>query len=330
MLKSPLRNFTGDNTSEEIAITVLETVNSIEETDRPSLLSRIGLVPLGLFMVVLGVFLRHLDVFVFSLGSTWMNILPCKVISLAVLMGVFWIYRRAQFGSILGLTSKNLKTNLLVGAILGLGMYFSINVLSMILYLFIEPSVSLQFSILIGPELLVYSFIFFAINAVYEEGLFRGLLQNGFRKKYGVKAGILFSAAIFGVWHLVWPVHTYFTEGYFPVGDAIVMVVFSGLLGIVFGVYYEKFTSRISLAGPIAAHTLLNYFNESFKVALDTVIQGPDLSFVSPLHMALGLTIALLTFVSCIGFFWRFRLERVIVVSRDFLKGSFLGLQKEG
>ncbi|TFG14347.1 CPBP family intramembrane metalloprotease [Candidatus Thorarchaeota archaeon] len=329
MLKSPLRNLTGDNISEEIAITVLETVKRTEEQDESSFLSRIGLVPLGLFMVALGVILRHIDVFVFSLGSTWMNILPCKVISLAVLIGVFWMCRRDQVGPILGLTNSNLKANLLVGTILGLGMYFCINVLSMILYFFIEPSVTLQFSILIGPELLAYTFIFFAINAVYEEGLFRGLLQNGFRKRYGARTGILFSAAIFGVWHLVWPVHTYFTKGYFPVGDAVVMVVFSGLLGIVFGVCYEKFTSRVSLIGPIAAHTLLNYFNESFKVALDTVVQGPDLSFVSPTHMALGLSIALLTFASCIGFFWKFRLEQVVLVSGNLLKRDLLGLQKE-
>jgi membrane protease YdiL (CAAX protease family) len=280
-------------------------------------------------MVALGVILRHLDVFVFSLGSTWMNILPCKVISLAILMGVFWIYRREEISSILGLTSENLKTNLMFGLILGIGMYFSINVLSMILYLFIEPSVGLQFSILIGPELLVYTLIFFAINAVYEEALFRGLLQNGFRKRYGVKAGILLSAAIFGVWHLVWPVYTYFTEGNFPVGDAVVMVVFSGLLGIVFGVYYERFTTRVSLVGPIAAHMLLNYLNESFKVALDTVVQGPDLSFISPVHMALGLSIALLTFSSCIIFFWKFRLEQVVLVSGDCLRRYLLGIHKE-
>ena len=271
-------------------------------------------------MVIVGVLLRHIDVFVLQMDDTWMNILPCKVLSLVILLGIFWYYRRDQIGPVLGLSRSNLRTHIILGVALGITIILMSNIVSVFVYqFFFDPSLSVVLEILLGPELLVYTFIFFAINAVYEETLFRGLLQNAFRERHGPVAGILLSATVFGFWHLIWPLQTFLVEGVFPLRTAVVMVIFSGLLGVVFGVYYEKFSGRAALVGTIVAHTLINYINEGFKVAFDTVTQGPDLSFINPVHMAIGLTLALGTFSLLIVFFWKFRIEEV----RDAVKKAY-------
>jgi hypothetical protein len=66
------------------------------------------------------------------------------------------------------------------------------------------------------------------------------------------------------------------------------------------------------LIGAITAHTLLNYFNENLKFALDTGMQGPDLSFINPTHMAIGLILALGFFIFSTLYFWRYRFDAVI------------------
>ena len=295
-------------------MTITESiVKNPQNTDqsRP-ILAQIGLIPLGITMVMIGVVLRHVDVFVFCLGDTWMNILPCKVLSLIILLGVFWKYRRNEIESVLGLSNNNLRYHLILGAVIGIGIILASNIISTLVYYFVfDSSIPIHFSILLGPDMLVYSFIFFAINAVYEETLFRGLLQNGFREKVGPNRAILYSAIVFGFWHLVWPLQTFLLEGVFPVQTAAVMVIFSGLLGAVFGICYEKFTLRKSLVITIVAHTFINYLNESFKVAFDTVTQGPDLSFINSLHMAIGLICTLGTFAFLIVFFIKYNLGQI-------------------
>jgi membrane protease YdiL (CAAX protease family) len=294
-------------------MTVLEAVEQKTGTEsgpRP-FWTRVGLIPLAALMLVIGAVFRYTDTFVLGLGATWLNILPSKIIPLTITVALFWVYRRPEIKTVLGLETSNLRNRLVFGASYGLLLYLMINVISTVIYSFIDTSMGLQFTILIGPSMLVYTFFFFAVNAIYEETLFRGMVQNSFREKYGSRVGIFVSAVIFGFWHITWPIQQALETGIFPVQEAAVTVIFSAILGAVFGIYYEKFAGRKSLLVPIAAHTILNYLNESFKVALDTVIQGPDLSFVNSTHMAIGLVFALGMFVTSIAFFWKFRAEQV-------------------
>lgn len=262
-------------------------------------------------MLVFGSAMRIIDIFVLGLGDDWINILPSKLIPLLVLVGVFWKYRTSETASILGLTTYRLKQFMLFGIVFGVALYLTSDVLSYIAYAAIDSSVALEISVLVGPPMLVYTFFFFAVNAFYEETLFRGLVQNSFRERYGVGVGILSSAIIFGFWHITWPFQRALETGVFPLGEAAVMVIFSGILGGVFGICYEKYSARKTLIGTITAHTLLNYLNENLKFALNTGIQGPDLSFINPTHMAIGLIFALGFFILASVYFWRNRLDDV-------------------
>ena len=299
---------------EVLEITILETITP-ETEDNPgktSFWTRTGLIALAGIMLLIGSAMRIIDIFVLGLGDDWINILPSKLLPLLILVAVFWKYREGETESVLGLSRYNLRSFTIFGIIFGLSLYLTTDVLSYIVYAGIDPSAVLEVSIVAGPAMLVYTFIFFAINAFYEETLFRGLVQNAFRTRYGSLIGILVSAAIFGFWHITWPFQRAMETGIFPVSEAIVMVVFSGILGAVFGICYEKYSARRTLVGTITAHTLLNYFNENLKFALDTGIQGPDLSFVNSTHMAIGLIFALGFFIISITYFWRYRFDGVL------------------
>jgi membrane protease YdiL (CAAX protease family) len=164
---------------------------------------------------------------------------------------------------------------------------------------------------IIRPDLLWYSAIFFLINAVYEEILFRGALQNGLREYMSVNMAILFSAAIFGIYHIIWPIY-FAGTGMLSSSQIFVYVVFSGLLGAVFGIYYEKFSNRRTLLGPIIAHWLINFLNENIKISTSEVIAGPDVLLGNPpVQMAMALLLVIVLYSTSIFIFSKYRVENL-------------------
>ncbi len=295
-----------------MTITSIRVTKEVEGQTSGSLFSRMGLIWTSILMLSIGVVLRVIDIFVLNLDVLWTNIILSKVLSLLILVGFFLKFKPNGVSSVLGLDRKDFHLQLTIGIVVGISLYLATMVLSTVLYhYFVDPTLPLQFIVLLSPEMLVYFFLFAAVNAVYEETLFRGLVQNAFREWRGPVVGILISAIAFGVWHIIWPIQTWLENGVFPMRTAMVMVVFSGIMGLVFGVYYEKFSCRRTLTGTIVAHTLINYLNEGFKTVIGTFGEGPDLSFINPVHMAIGLVIALSTFTIMIISFSRLNIEQV-------------------
>ena len=147
------------------------------------------------------------------------------------------------------------------------------------------------------------------VNAIFEETLFRGLLQNAFKTRLTPNRAIILSATFFGVWHVVWPLASSSDGG--SMTEAAAMVVLTGVFGGLFGVYYERFSSGKTLTGPILAHALLNFFNECFKIGPEPSVEGPDFSFNSPMLMALTLVMYIGAFVTLLFISWRFKIEQV-------------------
>jgi len=276
-------------------LTIIETVGSQPDQHEEKPKSSVNLLPTAFAMLVIGVVWRIADIFVFNFGTTWMNILPSKLGPLLILLIVFWNQRE----NLLGLTKDNFRAHFLIGLCIGLSFFFVIESLGTILFaMFIDTSYPLDLNI-INPELLLYAFGFFFVNAVYEEVLFRGVLQNSFRSKMSANQAILLSAIIFALWHIFWPLANGITIG------GILLLVFTGVIGLFFGVYYEYFSSRRSLIGPIVAHTLLNFLNENFKIGPIPTPQGPDTMFPDPLMIPVMLVIFLIVFG--IYFFFAFK-----------------------
>ncbi|NWF95592.1 MAG: CPBP family intramembrane metalloprotease [Candidatus Thorarchaeota archaeon] len=251
-------------------------------TETKRRLSSIGLLTLTCIILLMSAMWRVVDVFVLQLGNTWMNILPSKLGPLTVILTVVWVYRRNEIESVLGLSKKHLRPLVLSGLLVGFSVFFLVIVGSTVAYgLFVNPEYSLSLSV-VYPSLLLYSFFFFFVNAVFEETLFRGMLQNSLRQKMAVRRAILLSAIVFGFWHACWPM----ANGA-PPTEWVSMILLSGLLGAMFGVYYERFSLRTSLVGNIVAHTLINFLNEGFKVGSEGSVQGPDFSFNDPVLMGM-------------------------------------------
>jgi membrane protease YdiL (CAAX protease family) len=271
-------------------MTIAQTKKSFTDKEhRSPILSKMNLPLIGLMMLAVGAIWRIADVFVFNLGNTWINILPSKLGPLIILLGLFYKYRRKEIETVLGINWSNYRTHLVVGIVVFLAMYLIVDIGAAVLFTgLIDPSYPLDFYIL-SVDLLWYSFIFFFINALFEETLFRGLLQNGLRTRFSINEAIILSAIVFGVWHVVWP----------------------AFLGIFFGIYYERFSNRRTLAGPIVAHTLVNFANENFKVGPDPVVQGPDFSFMDPGLMVISLILLIATFSLLTIAAWKYRVEDV-------------------
>ncbi|MGY5856157.1 MAG: type II CAAX endopeptidase family protein [Candidatus Thorarchaeota archaeon] len=303
---------------------VQETIES--EQVEPSAWSSISLLKIGGIMLAIAAAWRVIDQFVLGLGDTWLNIMPSKLFPFLIIFGFFWRYRPKEINSVLGLTRDNLQAQLAVGLFIGIAISFGIDFGGTIVYgLFVDPTYPLQLHIL-HPDLLGYMLIFFLTNAFLEETLFRGLLINAFKTRQNSNRAIMLSAIIFGVWHAGWPL----VNGGADVANQVVsMVFFTTILGIFLGIYYERFNSSRSLAGPILIHTMFNYVSECFKIGPEPVIQGPDLIFSNPGLMATTLLMFFLIFIPLGIFLWKFKIEQVSVMWHRLIGKENDGEQKE-
>lgn len=287
---------------------ILEPVE--EHQDIPSRWTSMGLLKLAVIMLTIAVIWRIIDQFILGLGSTWMNIFPSKLFPFLILLGVFLKYRPNEVSSVLGLSKEKIRLQLAVGVLIGIILSIGIDLGGTLIYgLFLDPTYPLQLHIL-NEGLLGYLFIFFLTNAFLEETLFRGLLINTIRTRQSVNVSIILSAIIFGVWHAGWPLvnGAIGREALIQVSS---MVFFTTILGLFFGIYYQRFNSSKSLIGPIVVHTIINFVGECFKIGPEPVIQGPDLVFSNSGLMATTFLMFFLTFIPLGIFLWKFKIEQV-------------------
>ncbi|TFG28767.1 CPBP family intramembrane metalloprotease [Candidatus Thorarchaeota archaeon] len=268
-----------------------------------------GLIKIAGIMLGISAIWRIVDQFVLGLGSTWMNIFPSKLFPLLIILGFFLKYRPQEIGSVLGLSQDKIKSRVAIGILIGIIFSIGIDIGGTLVYgVFIDPTYPLQLHIL-NEDLLGYMFIFFLTNAFLEEALFRGLLLNAAKTHLSSTASILLSAIIFGLWHASWPLVNGAMGGEALSGVASI-VFFTMILGIFFGIYYERFSSSKSLLGPIAVHTIVNFVNECFKVGPEPVIQGPDVVFANSGLMMVTLLLFFLTFIPLSIILWKTKLEQ--------------------
>ena len=282
--------------------------------------SSLNLLTISSIMLIISVAWRVIDQFVLGLGDTWMNIMPSKLFPFLIILGFFLKYRRNEIDSVLGLSQNQLRVQLAVGLVIGLMMSLMIYVGGDLIYgLFIDPTYPLNLYV-INTELLGYMFLFFLTNAFLEETLFRGLLQNAFKTRVTPNRAILFSAIVFGLWHAGWP----FLNGG-PVREVatnvFAIVFFSTILGFLFGVYYERFSSGQSLVGLIVIHTLLNFIGECFKIGPDPIMQGPDIMLSNQGLAIVSFVLFFMTFLSLFMIYSRFKIEQAAALWKRFTEG---------
>ncbi len=292
-------------------MTIIATQGNTSDLSKNEVASpRRSLLQVAILMLIIGITWRIVDIFILGLGDTWLNVMPSKLFPLVITLAYFWKYRRSETGSVLGLSQGQLKSQIAIGILLGFSFYFLADVGGIILYsVLFDTSYTLDVHMVYG-ELVAYMLLFFFVNAVFEETLFRGLLQNGLKTKFSTNRAILISATAFGLWHVFWPIVNGFEEQIL-VGQLIGMVFFTALLGVLFGLYYERFSSGVTLVGPITIHTIINFMSEGFKIGPEPMIQGPDLAFANPTVMVLSLTLATILLCTLFILVTRYKMEQL-------------------
>jgi uncharacterized protein len=100
-----------------------------------------------------------------------------------------------------------------------------------------------------GVPTLIAQLVFLAfVVGPTEELLFRGLIQTGLRESLG-RWGIVSGALLFGFFHLI-------NLGYQPLGATALQVLTAIVIGLVFGVLYDR---TRNLVGASLAHSVADF-----------------------------------------------------------------------
>ena len=109
-----------------------------------------------------------------------------------------------------------------------------------------------------GVSFILVCVFFNIINVIMEEGTFRGLFDKIIRIDHSSKCALMFQAALFGVWHIVTPLHN-LVDGDINlagfIGLSIGYIILAGMMGIKWGLL-QKMTG--SLYAGMADHFFNN------------------------------------------------------------------------
>lgn len=115
-----------------------------------------------------------------------------------------------------------------------------------------------------GLGFILMCVFFNIINVVMEEGTFRGLFFHIFKTDHPEKAAVLFQALLFGVWHIVTPLHNYI-DGDIGLGGFIGLSVGYTILAGIMGIKWSK---MYKLSGSIYAGMADHFFNNCIATNL--------------------------------------------------------------
>ncbi|MBE3598386.1 MAG: CPBP family intramembrane metalloprotease [Limnochordaceae bacterium] len=113
-----------------------------------------------------------------------------------------------------------------------------------------------------------------AVNSFLEEGLFRGVMMGHLVPVLGPTRANLLQAALFGIWHLVWPLREVL-DGSMGISTALGLgagyTVLSFLIGLAFGWLLQ---GTGSLWAPWVAHTLNNSAYNVLQIVTAAGVEG--------------------------------------------------------
>ena len=119
-----------------------------------------------------------------------------------------------------------------------------------------------------GIGFILMCIFFNLINVVMEEGTFRGLFYKVARIKNPMKTALFFQALLFGIWHVVTPLHN-LIDGDIGVpafiGLSIGYIILAGLMGIKWGLLYQ-------MTGSLYMGMADHFFNNCFATNLLHVV----------------------------------------------------------
>lgn len=199
------------------------------------------------------------------------------------LFGIFVIWLVLNFigwkWSDIGFKKENVLKNILIGLALGLFTFFiaySVEILVLtyqgkfVGFGFFTTGFSLAGTPVIntGIGFILMCILFNIINVIMEEGTFRGFFTKIISTNHSLKLAVLFQAFLFGVWHIVTPLHN-FVDGSLGfsgfIGLSIGYIILAGLMGIKWSLLQE-------ITGSLYAGMADHFFNNCIATNLVHVI----------------------------------------------------------
>ena len=133
------------------------------------------------------------------------------------------------------------------------------------------------------------------INVIMEEGTFRGLFFRILNTDHTEKTAVLIQALLFGIWHIVTPVHN-LIDGDIGLGSFIVLsigyIILAGIMGIKWAFMYQ-------LTGSLYAGMADHFFNNCIATNLLhlTTESGTDEMMILRVLIAQMLSFAVITVI---------------------------------
>ena len=119
-----------------------------------------------------------------------------------------------------------------------------------------------------GIGFILICLLFNIVNVVMEEGTFRGLFFRLIGTDHSKKAALIFQATLFGIWHIVTPLHN-LIDGDINIASFAVLglgyIVLAGLMGIKWGLLYQ-------MSGSLYAGMADHFFNNCIATNLLHVV----------------------------------------------------------
>lgn len=267
-----------------------------------------------LFLLLICAVFRVIDIFVLRLDEPPVNeIIISKTMGLVFLFVYLWRIN-SSFRKI-GYSTRYMLESAFVSiafALLGLAVIFG----SQYFYLLVKGA---------NPYLTIkyYSlfFIFISviagniINALMEEGLFRGLIITQFLNYIPFWKANLIQASIFGIWHIVWPIKDFYSGKVNSVGALVVMCVgevfITFLMGLTMGYLFYK-TGNLWAA--FIWHFIINFTQNILVIRSDIYsMESAVMSISSTAVKGISLIFVLIAIMICAKFLIPFNLKLALV-----------------
>ena len=209
------------------------------------------------------------------LGENFIN----KVFGIVLIFVVLGLIKWAPKN--IGFTAKNFLRNIGIGllfAIVSFAIAYSVEVIilksqgqSVSFGIFTTGfSLTGETTVHTGIGFILMCILFNIINVVMEEGTFRGLFFNIVSCKKPMKTALFFQALLFGIWHVVTPLHN-LIDGDINVPSFIALsigyIILAGMMGIKWGLMYK-------MTGSLYAGMADHFFNNCIATNLLHITTG--------------------------------------------------------
>ena len=225
--------------------------------------------------------LRINDIFILRLDEIWGEIILSKAMGfLLILFTLYWVKVKP---SVIGLHTKNIFMNFIIGAGVFIlvyafaygieyGVLLSSNQNPTMILSAIDPKQGVSGGLLFGVWLVLGN----VVNALMEDGLFRGMFLPSFLTKYRFWKANVFQSLLFGLWHLIWPVKSFLTGNSSFMGAVMAgLVLFIGSVtsGLIWWyMSYKTDSLWTSVSAHFIANTMQNIIHLQSDAGLDVMV----------------------------------------------------------